>query len=85
LIWVAKRKQRKRTVKVVDVGNNLITGLKAIAGALIHYVIMFVLVIIAGLFFESLHVIAWAILVILLLVSGVFILGWVYNTFWGWK
>lgn len=69
-------------------GDNLITGLKAMGGALVHYIIMFVIVLIFVFFaggFVNIGPFAMFLLALLLFLTGIVILGWIYNKFWGWK
>jgi len=67
---------------------NLMTGLKAMAGAVVHYIIMALI-----LMFVAFLVGGWTsigpglmfLLILILLITGIIVLGWVYRTFWGWK
>jgi len=67
---------------------NLTTGLKAIGGAMLHYIVMvlfafLVISIVGGV--ENVGPVAIFLLVVMLLVTGIVILGWIYRTLWKWK
>lgn len=71
-----------------DFADNLVTGLKAIGGSIVHYAVMFVLVLIFAFFaggIMNLGAMAMFFLGLLLLLTGIFILGFIYNKFWGWE
>jgi len=68
--------------------DNLVTGLKAVGGGLVHYLIMFVIVMIFAFFAGGIQLLgpmAVLLLMIILIVTGIFVLGWIYNKFWGWN
>ena len=70
------------------IAKTMMTGLKAIAGALMHYVAMALIILIVGFIvggFINIGPGLIALLAVLLLLTGIFILGWVYNALWGWK
>jgi len=64
-----------------------ITGLKAIAGAMIHYLIMLLLVLVVVSVFRVTEINAGliAFFFIALVFTGLFVLGWVYRSLWGWR
>jgi len=70
----------------------LMVGAKAIIGSIVASVIMWLIMIlgsfIAGLtimtLWASRPTLGWVLLMVGLLVN-VYVLGWIYNTFWGWK
>lgn len=67
---------------------NLTTGLKAIAGALIHYFIMFLIILLTAFIVGGYVNIGPGLMVLLgivLLLTGVLVLGWIYRTLWNWK
>jgi len=70
------------------IAKTLMTGLKAIAGAIVHYIAMALVILIVGFIIGGFTTIGpglMALLVLLMLLTGIFILGWVYNALWGWK
>ncbi len=70
------------------IGKTLMTGLKAIVGGMAHYVVMLIILVFVSLIVGGLVNVGpllMAFLVLIMLLVGIFVLGWIYNRLWGWK
>jgi len=67
---------------------NMTVGLKAMGGAIIHYFIMFLIIVFTAFIvggYTNIGPGLMILLVIVLVLTGILVLGWVYRALWKWK